>query len=163
MSDKYQLTLKIFLRVHCTSALPAGIQQVESICNNLHNSVAWKRASWRRKIKLASKEFNRQSLKHPTISTEALKHGLLYPLRIISEHPFSTPTDYILGFDISNRLGSSLSRLSRNHGKYLVMEDFQYAAVNYVPLQKIPFSTYQQRIGRYDFWDFWKTMRHLMK
>lgn len=102
------------------------IQQVE----HLHNSQAWKKANWTRKVKLAHKEFQRicHSKTHSTVSgpnkRKIVSLCLLSPLRIIPSGWYSSLCDplNLLKF-FNNKVGTRLTKIAIKKDGWIFMED----------------------------------------
>lgn len=128
-------------------------------CNQLHFSPAWKKANWRRKIKLASKAYDRfiskldsNKVKYNLEDVVNIKLGLLFPLRIIGDFKF-IPTDFILRFNISNRLGNFLTRIARKRNKFINTHDFWYLNKFKIGYNLVPLFRYNRdKVGRHDYW-----------
>jgi len=130
------------------------------VCAALHGSPAWLRASWRRKIKLAAKEYTRQIQKNPRLDCLEFKHALLWPLRIVLE-THSTPVDYVLRFNVPNKLGKVLTWRARKTKMLVLANDLFYAGCARVPYSRIPLCRYSEIAGRHNQWLFWARMNKL--
>jgi len=154
---------------------PAERKQIISICTKLHNSEAWIKASWRRKIKLANKEYSRYQNNLPPIkkwaatlkereerdiSKQSMASMLLFPLRIIQGSVYSN-LDLILRYNVSNRLGNVLTRRARKQRKFIVSEHFFYMGKLGLNFSKVPLFHYHQRGKCFDFWENYEQIKKL--
>jgi hypothetical protein len=170
----------------------AEIHNMVRYAESLHKSDVWKKAAWRKKIKLAHKAYQRYTNNidgytfnfelHKKYQTEkfvskynitngndtfcycrALSTFLLFPLRISDEYARGYGCSHILMFNVSNALGNFLTRIAKRKKTFIEPIDFEIMTRRNIPFNKIPLRQFRRNPrSRYEEWDNYFAFKEIL-